>query len=162
MKRLIQNSIAFVLIAVASFASLRAEARDLSIDWNSLYDACHVDWTQYSRKMIEVHDLLSEEFQPMSKQQFTDRFLQDDPKIFLAQATWPELLRGKDDFWKSHKECSTLHREFRALMDSTVSTAQSKREALEAFSDCIHVKFTRGQNIQPFDRMLACYQNQVR
>jgi hypothetical protein len=162
MKTLIQKSIALVLIALASLSSVKAEARDLTIDWNSLYDTCHVDWTQYSRRMIEIQDLLMEEFQPMTKPQFTERFLQDDPKIYLAQATWPELLRGKDDFWKSHKECSTLHREFRALMDSTLSTPQSKREALEAFSDCIHDKFTRGQNIQPFDRMLICYQSQVK
>lgn len=162
MKTLFRTTIGYLLIALATLSSSSAFARNLTIDWHSLYETCVTDWTQYSRKMIEVQEMMTEEFRPLTKSQFTERFLQDDPKVFLVQSTWPEILRGKDDFWKSHKECASLHRDFRASMDSTLATAQVRREALEAFSDCIHDKFTRGQNIQPFDRMLTCYQTQVR
>ncbi len=160
MKKALRYILSSMLSVLVLAGSVSAQARAEEVDWNALFDICTTDWNHYGRRLNELRESLSREIADISEAEYNERFLGDDPKILLMQVTWPESLRGKDKFWRAHVECSDFHREARQALDSNLSSAAAKKEAVEAFSDCVFDRYTRGRRLPPLDRMLRCYDSQ--
>lgn len=157
------RKIAVILLAVLSQMVFATSAPPPKVDWNKLSALCEKSWNAYTLEVERIEreaKLWIRDLDPKAVGIYYDSESnpQNKTMIFIA-ATWPELLEGKLDGWRSHQDCSVRHI---ALLRHTMRDRSiDKKAAVQSWTDCVLTRYYLKKIIPPLDKLAACYAKQA-